>query len=295
VVIETAQKLIPASVQAPLVQLIRRKRLRDVNRIIARGLPPHLCDAVRFIATKDPPAYARHVYEKVESLRHALRQRADESVLFPNGTTRPLNEVASQVSISPFYGLALHLVSRALPAESCLELGVGGGIGSCYLALTPTCRRYVGVDLAPQALALGRQHLLSCVDESRIELIETSFDDALARFQRESRIFDFVWLDGDHYTETTIRYVESIIPCLRPGSIIGFDDIRWTSGMYKAWEVIREWPGFSNSFDLGRIGMASWSGNGETPRRWDLAQALLWPWRPNEGAALPAAGYRPTM
>jgi predicted O-methyltransferase YrrM len=287
--------LIPAPAQAPLLQLIRWKRLGDVERIIARGLPLPLHDAVRCLATKKTPAYARPVQEKVEALRRALRERSDETVLFPNGTTRALNEVASQISIGPVSGMALHLVARALGAQSILELGVGGGIGSCYLALTPTCRRYLGVDLAPEALALGRQHLLSCVREERIELIETSFDDALEQFQRESRTFDFVWLDGDHYTDTTIRYVERIIPCLRPGSIVAFDDIRWTAGMFKAWETVNEWPGFSHTFDLGRIGMASWGGDGERPRQWDFAKALLWPWRPGDQTTLPDAGHRPTM
>jgi predicted O-methyltransferase YrrM len=289
-----ARRALPAPVQAPLLAAVRWRRLRAVNRVMRDGFPDVFVEPVRSLAGKRVPDAALPVYEKVEGIRAQLARRTRETVRFPNGFTRTLDGVASYVSIAPAYGVFLHLCAAAIEADTVLELGVGGGIGACYLALVPSVRQYVGIDLAPQGLAIARGNLGQCVADSRVRLMQTSFAAGIEQLASESATFSFVWLDGDHYPDRVLGYFESLVPLLKPGSIIAFDDIRWSLGMLDAWEQLQDWPGFSCTLDLGRVGMGVWTGGDQRPSSWDFSRELLWPWRLNR-STLPVTGVDATM
>jgi Methyltransferase domain len=72
-------------------------------------------------------------------------------------------------------------------------------------------------------------------------LIRSTFDDALARFERES--IDVLHLDGLH-TEAAVRHdVDSWLPKLRPGGILLLHDVAVQSkgfGVWKIWEELQQ-------------------------------------------------------
>ena len=77
-------------------------------------------------------------------------------------------------------------------------------------------------------------------------LIRSSFDDALARFEKES--IDVLHLDGLH-TEDAVRHdVESWLPKLRPGGILLLHDVRVRGKNFGVWKIWDELQAQSRSW-----------------------------------------------
>jgi hypothetical protein len=74
--------------------------------------------------------------------------------------------------------------------------------------------------------------------ESFSTLLRSSFDDALAQFERES--IDVLHLDGLH-TEAAVRHdVESWLPKLRPGGVLLLHDVQVRSRDFGVWKIWTE-------------------------------------------------------
>ena len=63
------------------------------------------------------------------------------------------------------------------------------------------------------------------------------------------------FIDGHHDQEATIQYFEKIIPFLGANSILIFDDINWSEGMFQAWQKIKSNSYVSMSFDFYKLGV----------------------------------------
>jgi len=53
---------------------------------------------------------------------------------------------------------------------------------------------------------------------------------------------DFVYFDGNHQKEPTLKYFLDLLPLAHNNSVFIFDDIHWSSGMEEAWEEIKIHP-----------------------------------------------------
>lgn len=87
---------------------------------------------------------------------------------------------------------------------------------------------------------------------SNVQTIRSTFEGFL---DENSKKFDMVFIDGDHTYESTMNLTESAKNILNEGGIIVLDDIRWSSGMKKAWSDILRDPAFNICIDLCMIGV----------------------------------------
>ena len=90
---------------------------------------------------------------------------------------------------------------------------------------------------------------------SQIRLIEGNFDDTLSDTLRQVGHVGFVWLDGNHRKEPTLRYVEQLIGHLHNDSMLVLDDIYWSSSMQAAWQQIQQHPAVTGTIDLFQLGV----------------------------------------
>ena len=67
--------------------------------------------------------------------------------------------------------------------------------------------------------------------------------------------FDFVYLDGNHRYEPTLRYIRWILGRAGEEAVIVVDDIYWSKGMQQAWKEIIRWPEVRVSIDLFHMGI----------------------------------------
>jgi predicted O-methyltransferase YrrM len=287
---------------APVSRFLKDSRQRVItpwrahvfNDAASLGLPDEVRSAFAFIAAGQLSHDTALIRSKVEGLRAELAQQ-DAHVVF-RYDARPVNErggfgdnerpgpgvekrvsfaeVAGVLSVSPRWGTFLHECARSVNARSILELGCAAGISSCYLALVPSCKQFFAIDASADMLALARQNLRRSGAAAEVALVQALFDDGLDQlFADESLRFDFVWIDGHHERDATLHYFQRILPRLRSGALVGFDDIRWSPDMYEAWQTLQKWPGFRHTVDAAKVGIGIWQGDGIEPRFWDMTKA----------------------
>jgi predicted O-methyltransferase YrrM len=266
-------------------------RMARASWAFRAGLPVALRRPVRFLATGAlPDERVRSSADQVEAVRAALARRTGDVPILRSPPPRPTGEpanaefgqrhgelrrvsyrrVAEQASVSPRWGTFLLLCAEACNADTIVEFGACAGLSAGYLAAAGTQPRVVTVEGSAELAALARETAARL--NGRVEVVHALFDDALDRLLPTllGRGVGLAWIDGEHERSATIRYFRRIVPALRPGSFVLFDDVSWSPDMRLAWAELARWPGFSDTVDLGRCGLGIWAGDGRPPRRWDL-------------------------
>jgi predicted O-methyltransferase YrrM len=150
------------------------------------------------------------------------------------------------------YSLPLFLHPR-----TCLELGTNIGISSAYLAagLRETGGgRLVTLEASPVRVMLSRQ-LHSHLGLPDLDCRPGLFKETLLSALQSLGSAELVFVDGDHQYEATLNYWNVIAPFCPIGSIVVFDDTRWSEGMLRAWDELKRDKRFSGVIDLGWMGL----------------------------------------
>jgi predicted O-methyltransferase YrrM len=130
----------------------------------------------------------------------------------------------------------LAAAGELLQPESYLEIGVRRGRSAAVLAsVAPDCA-IVGLDLWEEGYAgmenpgpeLVRRELAKIGHRGSLELIQGDSHDLLPRLleERPELTFDIVTVDGDHSPEGAERDLRDVLPRLRIGGVLVFDDVR---------------------------------------------------------------------
>ncbi|MEE4257534.1 MAG: class I SAM-dependent methyltransferase [Bacteroidales bacterium] len=167
---------------------------------------------------------------------------------------RQIRSLTRHSSIRPKYGRLLHRLAGSFQAEEVLEIGTAMGISSMYIASAVPESRMITMEgcamIADKAAGNFRK-----MDMRNIEVDVGSFDLHLEKTLANFNRLDFVFLDGNHRQEASMRYFRLILPKLHPGSVMVIDDIHRSKGMQRAWEKIRDHEKVSISIDLFRLGI----------------------------------------
>lgn len=253
---------------APARAVLRRPRQRRLEEAVARGLEPQLAAPLRWLVSGELDAEDRRRVERIETVRTELAGREGESAPSPGGRQVPLPQLARGASVDRRFGTLLYLFAKTTRAETALELGSCVGIGTAYLSAAG-CERVLSIEASPERAHIARQTAERAGGGA--DVVVGLFEDALpAVLAGLDRDLDIAWIDGHHQRDATLRYFELIRPRLRPGAVVAFDDISWTPQMREAWAILERTEGFSDTLDLGAIGIGIWSGEGALPRAHDL-------------------------
>jgi predicted O-methyltransferase YrrM len=90
---------------------------------------------------------------------------------------------------------------------------------------------------------------------SNIEEINGNFDTKLPEILERCGTIDFVFFDGNHKKEATLRYFDECLGHIGNNTIFVFDDIHWSRDMELAWTNIREHPSVRVTVDLFDMGI----------------------------------------
>lgn len=209
----------------------------------------------------DATVYA--AYEKIEAERRQLLQdtRLLEVDDFGAGSItdatqkRSVRSIAAHALKTPRYAQLLHRLVRYFNALHVLELGTSLGITTAYLALANAAARVQTLEGAASIAAAANQ-LFTDMGIVNTEIICGNFDDTLPALLRGNRVpFDFVYIDGNHRCEPTLRYVAALLPHIHEGTVLVLDDIHWSAEMEAAWKQIQQHPSVRLTVDLFFIGL----------------------------------------
>lgn len=201
-------------------------------------------------------------YERVESLRKELLQNAARLQITDFGAgpkagwqrTRSIKQIARTSAKPAKYGqLLFRLVNRFQP-EVVFDLGTSLGITTCYLAAARQQAQVYTFEGCP-GLAQEAQQNFRELGLQNITIVPGNLDETLARQLAQVNRLDFVFFDGNHRYEPTMRYFNACLAKHHEHSVFVLDDIYWSGEMRRAWQEIKKHPQVCQTVDLYFVGL----------------------------------------
>lgn len=158
------------------------------------------------------------------------------------------------IGLKDNFAKLMYMLTKKNKPSNILELGTCCGFSSIYMSKgSPSSNIYtIEGDESVASIAKRNIQSLNC---KNINQYIGRFQDVLPSLLEEIKEFDFVFIDGHHDEEATINYFNQIKPFLSKSAIIVFDDISWSKGMIKAWNIIKNDKIFNSYDDLDKIGI----------------------------------------
>ncbi len=167
---------------------------------------------------------------------------------------------AAQPSKSQFWCRFLYWLTWEVQSKATLEFGTCVGISASYQAAAMKDRSLEGstvisMEGSPSLAARALETVSELGFESVVAIECGRFVDLLPKVIEHHQPFDIVFIDGHHDEVATVEYFEALRGATAPDAVIIFDDIRWTPGMTRAWEQVKNDNRVNASIDLGSVGI----------------------------------------
>ena len=172
-------------------------------------------------------------------------------------STAILGQSVKRACKRPKWCRLLYTLVEEFKPGICLELGSFVGISTSYIASAQSA--YDGILITLEGsndfASVAKSNLKSLRLDKNVSVVSGLFFETLPGVLDELVALDFVFIDGHHDGDATLKYTELIKPKLAPTSIVVFDDIRWSEDMLRAWNVICEDSLFNIKVDMEELGI----------------------------------------
>lgn len=204
-------------------------------------------------------------YKRVEARRRELLRSpksitvtdfgAGSQVAGAGGMQRRVSAIAKHAAKPPRLAqLLFRLVNHFRPA-TILELGTSLGLTTAYLAAADSRQQVITFEGCPNTAAVARETFAE-LGLQNVRLVEGNLDQTLpATLAALTKPVDFVFFDGNHRYEPTLRYFEQCLANAHENSVFVLDDIHWSVEMERAWDAIKAHPAVTVTVDLFYVGL----------------------------------------
>ena len=199
------------------------------------------------------------IFEEIENLRKSYHKDFRKTNGWDFGknlhSSKSISEITKQSAKSPKYCSLLYRIAKWKNPPMALEFGTSLGFSSFYIskALENNGKLLTfegNNDLADIAIS-GLNNL----NINNTEVIKGNFDETLLNQIEQLSKIDFVFFDGNHHLEPTLRYFEICLNKANENTVFVFDDIYWSAEMKKAWYNLKSHKSVSLTIDLFFMGI----------------------------------------
>jgi len=205
---------------------------------------------------------AKKVYSDVENQREQLF--IDNRIItitdlgagshVNNNRQKKISDIAHNALKPPKLAQLLYRLVADLKPRNIIELGTCLGITTLYLQKAEPDAKVYTLEGCPETAGIARETFKKG-DINNVEPIVGNFDDTLPGVINKLDELDFVFVDGNHQKDATLKYFEWCLPKVHENSMLIFDDIYWSDGMKEAWVQIKAHPKVTVTIDLFWIGL----------------------------------------
>ena len=117
-----------------------------------------------------------------------------------------------------------------------LEFGTSLGVSTMYLAAARKSTIIDTVEVNDQLVEIAKENAQKLA-LSNINFYQSKFEDFINTLNQDVK-YNIVYLDGNHTFEATTDYFQRLLPHMAENCVVVVDDIHWSEGMYKAYEVL---------------------------------------------------------
>jgi predicted O-methyltransferase YrrM len=171
-----------------------------------------------------------------------------------NHRQRQVSDIARNALKSPKLAQLICRLAASRHPHNIIELGTCLGITTLYMQQAAPEAIVYTLEGCPQTAEIAGG-IFKQEGASGIHQLVGNFDDTLQPLINELPQLDFVYVDGNHQKEATLRYFEWCLPKVHEGTLLIFDDIYWSQGMKEAWLQIKAHPQVTVTVDLFWIGL----------------------------------------
>jgi predicted O-methyltransferase YrrM len=204
----------------------------------------------------------KKTYQDIENLRKTLLN--DNKLItitdlgagsrVNNNRQKSISSIAKNALKPPRLAQLLYRLAADQKPNNIIELGTCLGITTVYLKNAATAANIYTLEGCPETAAVAKE-TFNKAGLTGIELITGNFDDTLPEVINSLDQLDFVFVDGNHQKEATLKYFEWCLPKVHDDTLLIFDDIYWSKGMKEAWAEIKAHPQVTVTVDLFWIGL----------------------------------------
>ena len=170
------------------------------------------------------------------------------------GMERKISFIAKSSSKSKKYGRLLQRLVNYFQPKIILELGTSLGFSAAYMALGSPESKVITIEGCPNIAGLAKTNFQK-LGIKNINLINGNFDKELPVLLSTVAQIDFIFIDGNHQMESTIKYFELCLSKAVNETVFVIDDIHWSGGMERAWKFICNHPSVTLSIDIFFMGI----------------------------------------
>jgi predicted O-methyltransferase YrrM len=204
----------------------------------------------------------KSVYGEIENIRGQLL--SDNTMItvtdlgagsmLNNNRQKKVSEIARN-ALKPFrLAQLLFRLADDMKPRNMIELGTCLGTTSLYLRKAAPGAAMFTLEGCPETARVAAE-VFKKSGTKGIRQVIGNFDDTLPDVIRGLDQLDFVFVDGNHQKDATLKYFEWCLPKAHENTLLVFDDIYWSRGMKGAWEVIKAHPQVTITVDLFWIGL----------------------------------------
>ena len=171
-----------------------------------------------------------------------------------NDQTKKISDIARNALKPRRLAQLLYRLAADLKPLNIIELGTCLGITTVYLQNASPKAKVYSLEGSPETAAVALETFQKA-GLTNIAEITGNFDDTLPGVINELDQLDFVFVDGNHQRDATIKYFEWCLAKVHEDTMLIFDDIYWSEGMKEAWQEIKAHPRVTVTVDLFWIGL----------------------------------------
>jgi len=166
----------------------------------------------------------KKVYQEVENIRRNLL--ADDRTItvldlgagshINKNNQKKVSDIAAHALKSPKLAQLLYRIVADLQPQSIIELGTCLGVTSIYLQKAAPQSKLYTLEGSPETAAIAKETFAKAGLDN-IDLIVGNFDDTLPGVINSLDKVDFVFVDGNHQKDATLKYFEWCLPKVHAG------------------------------------------------------------------------------
>jgi predicted O-methyltransferase YrrM len=225
-----------------------------------------------------------YAFTEWELLRHRLLSDKTKIQLTDFGAgsqvsrskERSLSSIARYSANPAFTCRMLFRLVQHLKPKTMLELGTSLGISTGYQSAAASGARMITIEGCPNVARYAAHHF-QLMKVHSVQLIQGTFETMLPQALQELNRLDYVFIDGNHRREATLRYFEQCLAWSHEQSVFVFDDIHWSADMEQAWEAIKAHPRVSLTLDIFFFGVVFFRKEHPAKEHYTL---IPWSWKP---------------
>jgi len=173
--------------------------------------------------------------------------------LYKRKKKQSLNKIIKRSSVNKKYGKLLFNLIKYFEPKEILEIGTSVGISTAYIAQASKNSNFKSIE-GIKAKTRIAEKVAQELDQNT-EFIIGDFDDIIDDITKSFEQLDFVFFDGNHKKQNTLKYFNTCLQKVHNNSIFIFDDIHWSTEMEEAWDEIKRNQTVKVSVDLFRMGL----------------------------------------